>query len=205
MYQQKKIELNNVKLSLKFKHPLFKKKKTAEKITKKVDTATAVFYTHSPYLCNLTGVNSSESLEKIIEKLEVDYKNECVDAKIDAFLITSKSKGGQRIMLEKIKHALSTLSVSHIYRSDFEPELSTGRYAHPPLTLHTTNFLACYLKPRDEYRHFPTIIFFHTGTFQLMGGQSVQKIKESLKIAQDIISMCCRVNSNSGSDTTPAF
>ena len=49
---------------------------------------------------------------------------------------------------------------------------------------------ACYVKPHDVYREYPTINIFHTGTFQLIGGHSFEQINEAAKIARRLTVAC---------------
>ena len=181
------MRLNNIKVTLRFEKPFFKKRCTNEKITIKHDSATLVFYTHSPHLCNLTGIKSQERVQRIIKTLESEFDNPCQGIKIDSCLVTQKSL--HPVRLEKIKAALP--GITPMYRTEFVVELTTGetqclKFIHPLFTL----LSACYVKPHDVYRDYPTINIFHTGTFQLIGGHSFEQLHEAAKIAQRLTVAC---------------
>ena len=59
-----------------------------------------------------------------------------------------------------------------LFYIDFQPELFTG----------------IYLKPYD--RQFPTILLFHTGSYQLIGGKDFKKVYQSQKFIQELIAKC---------------
>lgn len=116
------MRVDNIKLTLTFEKPFFPKRCTNEKITIKHDSSTLVLYTHSPHLCNLTGVKSQERIQRIIKTLESECDNACKRIKIDSCLVTQKSP--HPIRLEKIKATLPSITTR--YRSEFVVELSTG-------------------------------------------------------------------------------
>ena len=62
------------------------------------------------------------------------------------------------------------------YHVEFEPEIFTGMF----------------LKPIN--REYPTINIFYTGSYQLLGGKSFEKIDESIFIIESIIKKCCIIS-----------
>lgn len=120
--QDDNMRVNNIKLSLTFEKPFFSKRCTNEKITIKHDSSTLVFYTHSPHLCNLTGVKCQKRVQRIIKTLESEFDNPCKGIKIDSCLITQKT--AHPIRLEKIEATLPSITTR--YRTEFVVELSTG-------------------------------------------------------------------------------
>ena len=120
--QDDNMRVDNIKLTLTFEKPFFKKRSTNEKITIKHESSTLVFYTHSPHLCNLTGVKSQERVHRIIKTLQSEFDNPCRRIKIDSCLVTQKMP--HPIQLEKIEATLPSITTR--YRSEFVVELSTG-------------------------------------------------------------------------------
>ena len=127
---------------------------------------------HSPHLVNITGVGSRKEIDDAIQILQKENDNTCIGVKIDSCMFSHKDN--EIIKLEDIAVFLN--SITNLYYVDFHPELFTG----------------CYLKPYD--RSYPTINIFYTSSFQLIGGKSFKKIKESMCIARRLIKLCQNKN-----------
>ena len=162
------MKLCNIKVSAKFKNPFYEKQKNNKKVKLKVKNWTYIHYKHSPYLVNITGIQSRRDIKEAIHTLEKENSNICTNVKIDTCMFSHKDN--HIIKLEDVVNKLN--SVTNLYYADYHPELSTG----------------CYLKPYD--REYPTINVFYTSSFQLMGGKSFKKIKESATIAKELIQLC---------------
>ena len=162
------MKICNIKISLKFKHPFYKKEKSKKKIVSKVKSWTMIQYLHSPHLVNLTGLKSSDEVVHAIDFIEKEYQNECIHSQIDCCMISHRDN--KRIKLCDAVNELK--NVTNLFYVNFDPELFTG----------------CFLKPHD--RSYPTINLFHTGSYQLFGGKSIEKIEESVKIVSQLIYNC---------------
>ena len=64
------MKICNIKISLKFKHPFYKKEKSKKKIVSKVKSWTMIQYLHTPNLVNLTGLKSSDEVVHAIDFIE---------------------------------------------------------------------------------------------------------------------------------------
>ena len=169
---QSTMKLCNIKVSATFKEPFHVKQKINKKVKQKVKNYTFIRYMHSPHLVNITGVRSRKEIDDAIQTLEKDNGNICTGVNIDSCMFSHKDN--QTIKLGDITEFLS--SVTNLYYVDYQPELFTG----------------CFLKPYD--RSYPTINVFHTSSFQLIGGKSFKKIKESMGIARQVIQLCQNKN-----------
>ena len=162
------MKICNIKISLTFKNPFYKKEKSRKKIVSKVKSWTMIQYLHSPKLVNLTGLKSRDEVLLAIHFIEKEYQNECIHSQIDCCMISHRDN--KRINLCDAVNELK--KVTNLFYANFDPELFTG----------------CFLKPYD--RTYPTINLFHTGSYQLFGGKSIEKIEESIKIVLKLIYNC---------------
>ena len=79
-------------------------------------------------------------------------------------------KDNIKIKMSEIANVLKTIST--LYHVELEPEIFTGMF----------------LKPYN--REYPTINLFYTGSYQLLGGKSFEKIDESISIIKSLIKQC---------------
>lgn len=163
------MKLCNIKISVKFKNPFYKKQKINKKIKRKVKNLTFIQYMHSPFLVNITGIRSKRDIEEAILSLETEYTNICTNVTVDSCMFSHKDF--KNIKLTDIVKNLN--EVTNIYYADYNPEVFTG----------------CYLKPYKKHRGYPTINIFHTSSFQLIGGNCFKKIEESANIARHLIKL----------------
>ena len=68
------MKICNIKISLKFKDPFYKKEKSKKKIVSKVKSWTMIQYLHSPNLVNLTGLKTSNEVVHAINFIEKEYQ-----------------------------------------------------------------------------------------------------------------------------------
>ena len=162
------MKICNIKVSLHFEHPFFKKERSSKKTVTKLRNWTLIQYMHSPNLINLTGLKSREEVFEAIYVIEKEYQNKCINSQIDCCMISHKDN--KCIHLFDVVNHLR--NITNLYYVDFEPELFTG----------------CFLKPYN--RSYPTINLFYTASYQLFGGKSIEKIEEALKIVQELIQKC---------------
>ena len=158
----------NIKISLYFEKELFKKEKTNRKIIIKDGEWIITQYLHSPNLINITGLKSKDDIVKVIKHLEDKFNNKCVKHQIDSAMLSHKDSKLIK-MIDIMKHIKS---VTNLFYIDYHPELFTGMY----------------LKPYN--RDYPTVNLFYTGSFQLLGGKSFEKIDSTITIVKDLIQKC---------------
>ena len=162
------MKLCNIKVSAQFKNPFYEKQNINKKIKLRVKNWTYIHYKHSPYLVNITGIRSRSDIQDAIRTLEKENFNICINVNIDSCMFSHKDNHIIRLV-DVVKNLPS---VTNMYYADYHPELFTG----------------CYLKPYD--REYPTINVFYTSSFQLTGGKSFKKIKESVNIVKKLIKLC---------------
>ena len=167
------MKIANLKISLLFKQPFFEKKRGNQKIISKVKTWTMTQYIHSPQLVNLTGLKSWDEISQATQTIEEQFQNKCINSQVDCCMISHK--GNKSVDLVKLYTELKRVWEEHI----------AGRIFYPDFNYELNSPSVCYLKP--ENRDYPTVIIWYTGTYQLMGGKSIQKILESIQIARELI------------------
>ena len=123
---------------------------------------------HTPNHVNVTGIKRIEDIEKVISYLECEYNNKCIKHQIDCAMVSHKDN--KKIKMNVIASVLK--NISSLYYVDYEPEIFSGAF----------------LKPNN--RDYPTINLFYTGSFQLIGGKSFEKIDESIILVQNLIQKC---------------
>ena len=168
------MKICNIKMSVYFVKDLFKKKKSNEKVIFHIKKWIITIYYHTPNHVNVTSIKSRDDIPKIITHLESKYGVKSVRHQIDCAMISHKDN--IKIKMSEITNALKT--ISNIYHVEFEPEIFTGMF----------------LKPIN--REYPTINIFYTGSYQLLGGKSFEKIDESIFIIESIIKKCCIISND---------
>ena len=158
----------NIKISVYFKNNFFLKKKSSKKTIYKQNSWNFTIYHHTPNHVNATGIKRIEDIEKVISYLECEYNNKCIRHQIDCAMVSHKDN--KKIKMNVIGSVLKT--ISSLYYLDYEPEIFTGAF----------------LKPNN--RDYPTINLFYTGSFQLLGGKSLEKIDESIVLVRNLIQKC---------------
>ena len=166
------MNVSNIKISIHFQDDCFQKLHTNEKIIFKEKKWSIIHYIHSPRIVNVTGIKSEEEISQVIQFLERKYNNKCIKHQIDSIMITHKDY--KSIQMIDIVNNLK--SITNLYYADYNPELFTG----------------IYLKPYD--RTYPTVNMFYTGSFQLLGGKSFEKIHITFNIIKKLIEKCENVN-----------
>ena len=116
-------------------------------------------YGHSQSMLNVTGIKSL-----MIEK---EFQVKVLQIRLDCVFFSHK--GRTNIDMSKIYyHVRDNLKEKYIV--DYNVELYPGMYLKPKLT------------------GYPTINLFRTGSYQIMGGKSVEKIMESKHFVKLLIS-----------------
>lgn len=159
------MKINNIKISVYLSGDLCEKEKSNRKTIYKHGSWTFTIYRHSPRLINVTGLKHECDIDKVINHIENIYAKKCVKYQIDSVMITHKDN--KRLnMNDVMKNAKTFLDMYYI---DYNPELFTGLY----------------LKPFN--REFPTVNNIYTGSFQLLGGKSFQKINTIFHLIHHLI------------------
>ena len=127
---------------------------------------TFTIYRHNPKLINVTGLKSAEEIEQQKCLMEEKFKQEVMKVRIDNMFFSEKDY--KNIDMVALYH---TMKENKDYYVNYHVELFAGMYLHP------TNKL------------FPTILVFRTGSYTLMGGKSLEVVKESQQFIQDLIEM----------------
>ena len=155
----------NIKIMLLFSDPLIKKEKSNRKIIFKERSWTITIYCHTPTMINVTGLKQKGDIEKVKNAMEKRYMKKCLKYQINSIMLSHKDC--KRIDMNEVIRNVKLLS--NMFYIDFVPELFTGMY----------------LKPLD--RSFPTVNIFYTGSFQLLGAKSFEKIDTTVHLVQKII------------------
>ena len=127
---------------------------------------TFTIYRHNPKLINVTGLKSAEEIEQQKCLMEEKFKQEVMKVRIDNTFFSKKDY--KNIDMVALYH---TMKENKDYYVNYHVELFDGMYLHP------TNKL------------FPTILVFRTGSYTLMGGKSLEVVKESQQFIQDLNEM----------------
>lgn len=160
------MKISNIKISVYFEKDLAPKKKSNEKTIYTFNAWVFTIYHHTPTHVNITGLKSESEIPKVIQYLEAKYNIKCQRQEIDC--IMTSHKDNIRLKMKDIPKALQPFS--SIYYLCYEAELFTG----------------CFLKSKIK-SEFPTINLFHTGSFQLIGAKSFEKIDKAYAIVQYLI------------------
>ena len=144
---------------------MYEKENSNRKTIYKEGTWTITLYRHSPRMVNITGLKHESDIKKVIHHIEKMYMKKCMKYQIDSIMITHKDYK----MLSMTNVIQNAKSLDHLYYIDYNPELFTGLY----------------LKPYNCT--YPTVNLFYTGSFQLLGGKSFQKINTVVHLIQQLI------------------
>ena len=158
----------NIKISLFFETELFQKVKSNIKIIWKEGEWIITQYQHSPKLINVTGIKCKEHITEVIKLLELKFCIKCVKFQIDSAMLSHKDN--KKIQLTKVYKYLHQLTKE--FYIDFQPELFTGMFIKP------------------YCRDYPTVNLFYTGSYQLLGGKSFDKIEYTAEIVKVLIEKC---------------
>ena len=146
-----------------YKENMAKSKKHNYKINGKSIT----IYGHSPLMINITGIKSWSDMKTTKTMIEKEYQVKVLQIRVDNVFLSHK--GRKNIDLNKIYYHVRD-NLREKYFVDYNVELYPGMYLKPKLY------------------GYPTIILFRTGSYQIMGGKSVDKIVESKHFVKELIS-----------------
>jgi TATA-box binding protein (TBP) (component of TFIID and TFIIIB) len=157
------MKLRNLKASfiLKEKVSTTEKKKN---VTFKQDTFTFNIYRHSPYLVNVTGVKTFERLKLARQIIEEKLQQSVLTVRIDNTFYSQKNY--RNVDLNKVHEFMQHHDT---FRVDYNVELFAGMYFHP------------------KKKNYPTILFFRTGSYTMMGGKQWQILKDCERFVKTLI------------------
>ena len=121
----------------------------------KIGGLTFTIYHHSSYLVNVTGVKSFLQLKEAQELLEHKLKQQVNNVRIDNTFFSQKNFANV-----DLNNVYSSMKNSDIFYADYNIELFAGIYMHPKKV------------------NYPTILFFRTGSYTMMGGREENILNE---------------------------
>ena len=116
---------------------------------------TFTIYHHSSYLVNVTGMKSFMQLKVAKKILECKFQQQVDNVRIDNTFFSQKNFANV-----DLNHVYAFMKNSDIFYVDYNIELFAGMY----------------MKPKKE--NYPTILFFRTGSYTMMGGREENILNE---------------------------
>ena len=148
------MKLCNLKASFIFKKPVETTKKVNNFIIRH-PPFTFTIYHHTPCLVNVTGVKSLDQLTLAKKIIERRIQHQVHNVRIDNTFFAQKNFGN--IDLNQV---YTFLKNSDTFYVEYHIELFAGMYLHP------------------KKEHYPTILFFRTGSYTMMGGKQENILRE---------------------------
>ena len=125
---------------------------------------TFTIYNHSLFLVNVTGIKSLDHLKLAREIIELEIKINVKKVRIDNTFFSKKNY--RNVDLRRVYKFMQKSRKFHV---EYNVELFAGMY----------------FKPKQKY--YPTILFFRTGSFTMMGGKKMKILKECETFVNEII------------------
>ena len=157
------MKLRNLKASFILKDKVLTTEKK-KNVTFKQDTFTFNIYRHSPYLVNVTGVKTFERLKLARQIIEEKLQQSVLTVRIDNTFYSQKNY--RNVDLIKVYEFMQHHDT---FRVDYNVELFAGMYFHP------------------KKKNYPTILFFRTGSYTMMGGKQWQILKDCERFVKTLI------------------
>jgi len=157
------MKLKNLKASFILKERVSSLPKV-KNVTFKQDNFTFNIYHHSPCLVNVTGVKTFERLKLARQIIEEKLQQSVLKVRIDNTFYSQKNY--RNVDLIKV---LKFMQDHDTFRVDYHVELFAGIYFHP------------------KKKNYPTILFFHTGSYTMMGGKQWQILKDCERFVKTLI------------------
>ena len=132
--------------------------------TFKQDTFTFNIYRHSPCLINVTGVKTFERLKLARHIIEEKLQQQVLKVRIDNTFYSQKNY--RNVDLIKVHEFMKDHDT---FRVDYNVELFAWMYFHPKKVNH------------------PTILFFCTGSYTMMGGKQWKILKDCERFVKTLI------------------
>ena len=157
------MKLKNLKASFILKERVSSLPKV-KNVTFKQDNFTFNIYHHSPCLVNVTGVKTFERLKLARQIIEEKLQQSVLKVRIDNTFYSQKNY--RNVDLIKV---LKFMQDHDTFRVDYHVELFAGIYFHP------------------KKKNYPTILFFHTGSYTMMGGKQWKILKDCERFVKTLI------------------
>ena len=157
------MKLCNLKASFIFGKPIKTSKKAHNFIIRHAPF-TFTIYHHSPCLVNVTGVKSLEQLTLAQETIERKLQQQVDNVRIDNTFYSQKNFANV-----DLRQVYAFMKKSDTFNVDYHIELFAGMYFHP------------------KKEHYPTILFFRTGSYTMMGGTEENILKECEEFVMSLI------------------
>ena len=135
----------------------------------KYDEFTFTLYHHSPTLMNVTVVKWFERLTLAKKIIEERLQQNVLEVRIDNTFYSQKNY--RNVDLNKV---YTFMQDNKLFRADYNCELFAGVYLHP------------------KQKHYPTILFFRTGSYTMMGGKEKNILEECEAFVKKIIQLFYR-------------
>ena len=116
---------------------------------------TFTIYNHAPYLVNVTGVKSLDQLTLAREIIEGKLQQQVNNVRIDNTFFAQKNFANV-----DLKQVYAFMKNSDTFYVEYDIELFAAMYFHP------------------KKENYPTILFFRTGSYTMMGGTEENTLKE---------------------------
>ena len=166
------MKLRNLKASVFMKNKLSKPYRKKNYIFK-LGGLTFTIYHHSSYLVNVTGLKSFLQLKEAQELLEHKLHQQVDSVRIDNTFFSQKN--------------FANVDLNQVY--DFM-KTSDKFYVQYNIEL----FAGMYMQPKKE--EYPTILFFRTGSYTMMGGREENILKECELLVNGLIEKFYKTSGN---------
>ena len=157
------MKLRNLKASFILKDNVSTTEKK-KNYTFKQDTFTFNIYHHSPCLINVTGVKTFERLKLARHIIEEKLQQQVLKVRIDNTFYSQKNY--RNVDLIKMYEFMQDHDT---FFMNYHVELFAGMYFHPKKVNH------------------PTILFFRTGSYTMMGGKQWKILKDCERFVKTLI------------------
>jgi TATA-box binding protein (TBP) (component of TFIID and TFIIIB) len=125
---------------------------------------TFTIYHHSPNLVNVTGVKTFEQMHSAKKIIEQKLEQSVMKVRIDNTFFSQKNY--RNVDLNKVYKFMQHSETFHV---DYNVELFAGMYFHPKKV------------------NYPTILFFRTGSYTMMGGKEMEILNECETFVNELI------------------
>ena len=148
------MELRNIKASFILEEKCSTNRKGINYIFKHLGF-TFTIYNHSPYFVNVTGIKTFDRLKLAREIIEREIKINVKKVRIDNTFYSKKND--RNVDLKRVYEYMQNNEDFHV---EYNVELFAGMY----------------FKPKNP--NYPTILFFRTGSYIMMGGKKINILNE---------------------------
>ena len=132
----------------------------------KQDNVVYTIYPHARNLVNVTGIKRFEQLEIAKKIIESKLKRKVVKVRIDNTFYSQKNY--ENVDMVKVYKFMQNNPLFHV---DYNTELFAGMYLHPKTS------------------EYPTILFFRTGSYTMMGAMKKDILIECQTLVNNLILM----------------